>query len=159
MSLRSLLVVGGPPLAAAVVGGLGSRRAPEVYGRLAKPRWAPPAQAFGPVWTALYVSIGVVGGRMHRRGAAPRTWALHGTQLALNAAWPATFFGIRDRRAALGVIAALDAVLVAEVADLARRDPVAAATLGPYLGWCLFATALTARVGDPGPAGGAPGVV
>jgi len=90
---------------------------------------------FGPVWTALYTAIGVVGWRMWRRGVTARTWALHGTQLRLNAAWPFTFFAIRNKRAPLAVITALDALVAAEMLDLARNDAISAAALSPYLRW------------------------
>lgn len=137
-----------PVLAAAVIGGLGSRHAPETYARLSKPRWAPSAGVFGPVWTALYAMIGVAGYRVAGH-ATPRTRALHAAQLAANAAWPATFFGRRDKRLSLGVIAVLDAALVAEVVRLRREDPTAAALLAPYLAWSGFATALNAAVSEP----------
>lgn len=84
-----------------------------------------------------------------RRDTPIRTWGLHGSQLALNAIWPLTFFGLRDKRASLAVIVALDALVAAELVDLAGDDPVAAGVLSPYLGWCLFATALNASVSDP----------
>jgi benzodiazapine receptor len=135
-----------PVAAAAGLGGLGSRRAPTTYARLDKPSWAPPASAFGPVWTALYATVAVVGWRVHT--ASPAARRLHLAQLALNAAWPAVFFSAGQRRAALGVIAALDVAVAAEVAVLGRLDRPAAALLTPYLGWCAFATALNAAVSD-----------
>jgi benzodiazapine receptor len=139
----------GPVAGAVGVGGLGARRAPETYARLRKPRWSPPAAAFGPVWSALYAGLGVAGWRLFRRGSR-RTRLLHITQLALNGAWPVAFFGLRDKRAALIIIVLLDGVLAAEVVALRREDPVAAALLLPGLGWTAFATALNAAVSDPG---------
>jgi tryptophan-rich sensory protein len=118
-----------------------------VYAGLDKPGWAPPASAFGPVWSALYAANAVVGWRAFR--ASPGARRLHLAQLALNAAWPSVFFGARDKRRSLVVIAALDATVAAEMAVLARRDPQAAALLAPYLGWCGFATALNAAVSSP----------
>ncbi|EME23083.1 TspO/MBR family protein [Rhodococcus triatomae] len=147
--LTTVLMAAGPPVAAAVIGAAGSRRAPQVYDRLRRPGWAPPASAFGPVWTILYIGIGVTGWRMARHPTPARTWALHGAQLICNAAWSPTFFGLRNRRASLTLTACLDALVAAEIADLARRDRVAAGLLVPYLGWSLFATALTAAVSDP----------
>ena len=149
MDLRRLVAAVVPVAAAAGLGGLGSRDAPATYGRLHKPDWAPPAGAFGPVWSALYVGIGVAGWRLRGAGSAA-TKRLHLAQLALNAAWPAVFFTVRDKRASLAVIGALDAVVAAEVLRLRREDPVAAALLLPYLAWSGFATALDAAVGDPG---------
>lgn len=132
--------------AAALVGGLGSRRAPEVYGELDKPSWAPPAAVFAPVWSALYVSMGVAAWRLWRTGTARTPLVLHGTQLALNAAWPAAFFARRSRAASLAIIVALDVVVAAEIATARRHDRAASALLAPYLAWTLFATALNAAV-------------
>ena len=67
----------------------------------------------------------------------------------MNAGWPVAFFTVRDRTASLAVIAALDTALAAEIAGAARRDPPTALLLAPYLAWSLYATALTAAVGDP----------
>ena len=143
-----VLAIAGP-LVAAGVGSLGSRSAPRVYPQLDKPRWAPPARVFGPVWTLLYVGIGAAGWRLRRHTDRRAVWLLHVTQLALNAVWPATFFTAGNRRAALAVIAALDATVAAEIGLAARSDKGAAALLVPYLGWSVFATALTAAIRPP----------
>jgi tryptophan-rich sensory protein len=138
----------GPVLAAAGLGGLGAKNAPETYRRLGKPGWAPPAGAFGPVWSALYVGIGAAGWRLSRSGSTA-TKSLHLAQLALCGVWPVVFFGVRDKRSSLLVIALLDAAVTAEVVRLRREDPTAAVLLLPYLAWNGFATALNAAVSDP----------
>lgn len=145
-----LLFGAGTSAAAALAGSLASRRAPQVYERLRRPRWAPPAGAFGPVWTVLYAATGAAGRRLWARRAGRVAVGLHTVQLALNAAWPLAFFTARNRTAALAVIAALDAAVTAEVAVASRHDRLAAALLVPYLAWLGYATALTAAVGDPG---------
>ena len=137
-----------PVAAAAGFGGLASRKAPVVYQRLAKPPWAPPSSVFGPVWSTLYVAIAVAGWRIHATGS-PMTRRLHLTQLTLNGAWPAAFFGSREKRASLVIIAALDLSLGLEVARLSREDRRAAGLLAPYLAWCGFATALNIAVSEP----------
>ncbi len=85
MTLRRLLFSAGMPAAAAAVGGLGARNAPQVYTRLRKPSWAPPSSAFGPVWSLLYAANCLVGWRLYdgERSAALRR--LHAAQLAVNA--------------------------------------------------------------------------
>ena len=147
MNPRRLAFAVLPVLGAAGIGGFGSRRAPETYARLEKPDWAPPASAFGPVWTTLYAAVAVAGWRVY--GASPRARRLHLAQLALNAAWPSVFFSAREKQASLAVIAALDATLAAEIVTLARDDRVAATLLAPYLAWTGFATALNASVSEP----------
>jgi tryptophan-rich sensory protein len=139
----------GGSAAAALVGGLGSRRAPEIYRELDKPSWAPPAAIFGPVWTLLYASMGTAAWRLWRSGSAHTPLTLHAVQLVLNAAWPAAFFAGRSRRASLAIIAALDVAVAAEILTARRHDRLAGALLAPYLAWTLFATALNAAVRRP----------
>ena len=139
----------GTSVAAAAIGSLGARHAAQVYDQLDKPAWAPPAGVFGPVWTVLYTAIGVAAWRAWHAGASRRTLLLHAGQMALNAAWPGTFFTVRNRPAALATVLALDAAVTAEIAAVWRTDRVAAALLAPYLAWTLYATALTATVTDP----------
>ncbi|HEV7205624.1 MAG TPA: TspO/MBR family protein [Jatrophihabitans sp.] len=147
------LTAAAPPVVAAAVGATAARNAPEIYARLDKPSWAPPAGVFGPVWSALYLLIGATGWRLAERPRRVAT-ALHLVQLGLNASWTPLFFGAGRRRAALAVSIALDVTVAAEMAQLVRDgDRPAAALLAPYLAWCGFATALTASVGDPQPAG------
>ncbi|MGA9858308.1 MAG: TspO/MBR family protein [Solirubrobacteraceae bacterium] len=150
MDLRRLGFAVVPVAAAAGFGGLGARRAAVVYQRLGKPVWAPPSSAFGPVWSTLYVVIAAAGWRLSAT-ASGKTRALHLTQLALNGAWPATFFEIRDKRASLMIITLLDISLGVEVARLRREDGRAAALLLPYLAWSSFATLLNAAVTEPQP--------
>lgn len=147
MNSRRLAFALLPVVGAAGLGGLGARRAPTTYSELEKPAWAPPASTFGPVWTVLYATVAAAGWRVHTASGVARQ--LHLAQLALNAAWPGVFFGASEKRASLAVIAALDATIAAEVAVLARDDRLPAVLLTPYLGWCLFATALNAAVSEP----------
>ena len=148
-SARALALCLGVSVAAAAIGGVSSRNARTVYARLDKPPWAPPAWVFGPVWSALYATMGAAAWRSWRSGQrAPLV--LHGVQLALNAAWPGVFFGARGRAGALAIIVALDAAVAAEIATMARGDRLAAALLAPYLAWSMYATFLTAAVSDPG---------
>ena len=80
---------------AAAVGGFAAADAPTFYAQLALPSWAPPAGAFGPVWTVLYTLMGIAAWLVWRerrvRPAAPAL-ALFGAQLAVNALWSWFFF-------------------------------------------------------------------
>ena len=120
MNYRRLVFAVAPVAAAAGLGGLGARQAPAIYGRLKKPQWAPPAEVFAPVWSTLYIGIGIAGWRLYD-GASRRTKTLHLAQLALNATWPITFFGIRDKRTSLLIIALLDATVAAEIIAVDAR--------------------------------------
>ena len=133
-------------LAAGGVGALATRRAREFYGGLVKPSWAPPGWLFGPVWTVLYLLMGVAAWLVWRRagwGAAGGALTLFVAQLVVNAAWSWIFFAWRRGAPALADIVLLVVLIVATMSAFARVDGVAALLLLPYLGWVMFATALT----------------
>lgn len=116
------------------------------YPTLVKPWFTPPSWVFGPVWTALYLLMGVALYLVWRRATGRiRRVALgaFAVQLALNAGWTLTFFGAREIFGGLVVILALLAAVIATMGAFARVDRRAAALLVPYLLWVGFATALT----------------
>ena len=116
--------------------------APDYYGRLDKPAWAPPPWVFGPVWTLLYAMIGVAAWLVAKRGGADARPALGlwGVQIVLNAAWTPIFFGLRSPGVALvEIIVMWIAIAATTVAFFARRT-AAGALLLPYLAWVTFAT-------------------
>ena len=134
------------PALAALLGGIASARSAELYLALDRPAWAPPSSLFGPVWTVLYVLMGVAAWLVWRerdrvpvRGAL----ALFVVQLAFNALWTWLFFAWRQGGLAFAEIVALDVLVAATAAAFWRVRRLAGALLLPYLGWVLFATALT----------------
>jgi tryptophan-rich sensory protein len=140
----------GATAAAAVLGAASTRRSVRSawYRGLSKPRFQPPAAAFGPVWTALYA---LMAGSAYRVWTRPgprstRALALWGGQLALNAAWSPTFFGARRPRAALGLLSALLPATAAYALAARRVDRPAAAMVAPYVAWTAFALALNAGI-------------
>ncbi len=143
------LVAIAAPLGIGVVGGAISAPAIRTWYRtLDKPSWNPPDAVFGPVWTTLYILMGVALA-LARRAAperSPRTEAAFGLQLALNLGWTAVFFGRRDIGGALVAVGALWAAIVVAIVELARARPLAGALLLPYLGWVTFAAALNLEV-------------
>jgi tryptophan-rich sensory protein len=141
-------------LAAGAIGAIASVDSREFYAALARPPWAPPGWLFGPVWTALYVLMGIAAWRVWR---APRTPArrlglvLFVVQLALNALWTWIFFAWRSGAWAFAEIAVLWLLIVATIACFARVRPLAAWLLAPYIGWVTFALALTWSVWQRNP--------
>lgn len=136
-------------LASGAVGALATRSAREFYGGLAKPTWAPPGWLFGPVWTTLYVLMGIAAWLVWRKGGwsgASGALTLFVAQLACNALWSWIFFAWRRGALAFAEIIVLLVLIVATMAAFARVHRVAALLLVPYLGWVLFASALTLSV-------------
>ena len=117
--------------------------APDWYRRLRKPEWAPPPSVFGPVWSLLYLLMGIAAWRVStvepRRHAALR---LFGLQLLLNGAWTPIFFGLRQPGLAFAEIVATWLAIFATLVAFARTRLVAGLLLVPYLAWVTYATAL-----------------
>ena len=120
------------------------------YRTIATPAWNPPDWVFGPVWTTLYVMMGVALVRVARseRTGTARTvgLGLFALQLALNFGWSWLFFVNHDLGGALIEILALWLAIAATIAAFAAVRPSAAGLLVPYLAWTTFATALTATI-------------
>ncbi len=117
----------------------------EWYAGLAKPALNPPAWVFGPVWTALYASMGLALSLAPAPARAARAWpalALFGLQLLLNALWSWLFFGLHRPDLALLDIAALWLAILACAVAFWRLRPLAGALLLPYLAWVGFAAYL-----------------
>lgn len=134
---------------AAALGGAASIEAGPFYAGLARPEWAPPAALFGPVWTVLYLLMGVAAWLVWRVGgfAAARTaLALFLVQLAFNALWSWLFFGWQLGALAFVDILLLWALIVATLIAFWRLRPLAGALLVPYLLWVSFAAALNYAV-------------
>lgn len=140
--------------AAAVAGAIASVRAADFYQQLAQPTWAPPAAAFGPVWSVLYVLMAVAAWLVVRTlgwpGARPAI-TLYVAQLALNALWPWIFFQWRLGGVALAEILVLWTLLLLTVLAFWRARRLAGVLLLPYLAWVSFATALTWAVWQRNP--------
>ncbi len=111
------------------------------YTTLQKPAFTPPSWVFGPVWTTLYLLMGIalyLVWRERNRFAL----AIFAVQLALNAAWTLVFFGMRWPAGGLVVILALLVAIGATIVVFARVDRRAALLLVPYALWVGFATVL-----------------
>lgn len=120
------------------------------YAGLAKPSWRPPDWAFGPVWTLLYLLMGIASFLVWRQGLDRNLvrWALvlYLVQLALNFGWSWLFFGLRSPFAGLVDIVLLVAAVGATLWAFARVSSAAGWLLVPYLAWVLFALALNASI-------------
>lgn len=127
---------------AAAAGAAASIDAAPFYAALVRPAWAPPSSVFGPVWTALYVLMGVAAWIAWRHGASRGTLALYVVQLALNALWSWLFFAWHRGALAFVDILVLWALIVVTLVAFWRVRPLAGALLLPYLAWVSFASAL-----------------
>jgi tryptophan-rich sensory protein len=118
------------------------------YGSLNRPSFAPPNWVFGPVWTVLYIAMGLCAGAVWHRGlCAPGVrpaLILFLVQLFLNGIWSPLFFAAHAIGWALVDIVLLGCAIGLTIRFFYRVSPVAAWGLLPYWAWVSFATALNA---------------
>jgi tryptophan-rich sensory protein len=137
-------------LAVGAIGGLSTASSVGTwYQTLAKPSFNPPDWVFAPVWTILYVTMGVAAWRVWRQlgflaGRVPLR--LFGAQLLLNLLWTFLFFGLRHPAAAFFEILLLIAAIVATIVAFRRVDKWAELMMVPYLMWVLFAAVLNGAI-------------
>ncbi|OGC88576.1 TspO protein [Candidatus Adlerbacteria bacterium RIFOXYC1_FULL_48_26] len=110
------------------------------YATLTKPDIAPPNWIFAPVWTTLFLLMGIAAFLVWRTRKNTRTaLGLFGLQLALNVLWSLLFFGLQNPGAALAEITLLWLSIAATMVAFAKFSKPAAWLLVPYIAWVSFA--------------------
>lgn len=136
--------------AAGAIGSLATTpNIPTWYAMLEKPFFNPPNWVFGPVWTLLYLLMGIClylvwtsKSKRSKRSA----FILFGAQLALNTLWSIVFFGLHQPWLAVFVIATLIVTIVMTMRLFFTHSRMACWLLIPYLAWVIFATILNTAV-------------
>jgi tryptophan-rich sensory protein len=120
------------------------------YLTLNKPFFNPPNWVFAPVWSALYVLMGIAAGMVWAKGYYHiwvKTALYHFVfQLLLNALWSIVFFGLKSPLGALFIIIALNILLVFTFKWFKVVKAAAAYLLLPYMAWVAFASLLNAAI-------------
>lgn len=136
-----------PQLAAVVGSVFTSRSVSDWYLTIERPALNPPSWVFGPVWTTLFILMGValylVWTREGVSEAVKRAaYNIFGAQLVLNVLWSVAFFGLQDPGLALFVIALLWVMILLNILIFGKISRIAGRLLWPYLAWVSFATYL-----------------
>ena len=121
------------------------------YQTLNKPFFQPPPWLFGPVWTVLYIMMGIAVALVwDKEGTSPqlksKALLIFIFQLVLNLTWSPLFFGLQQMVAALCNIVLLIILIVLTIHYFKRIDKLAAHLIKPYLIWVCFATLLNASL-------------
>lgn len=123
---------------------------PSWYQTLTKPVFSPPNYLFGPVWTLLYLLMGVALYLIWKKGIKTEkvrdALYLFGIQLILNAVWSPVFFGAHNLLLALIIIIGLWIYIVKTIKAFAKIDKISSYLLYPYLAWVSFASILNFSV-------------
>ena len=119
---------------------------PTWYATLAKPAFTPHNGVFAPVWTTLYVLMGIALFLVWRSGPAESkvklAIGLFSVQLLCNVAWSPLFFGLRFPLAGLVKIIALWVAIVVTIFSFLKISRASSILLVPYFTWVSFAAAL-----------------
>ena len=154
MKKKVLFSVAGGVIVSLTVGFIGSQVTQTTvntwYTTLEKPFFNPPNWLFAPVWTVLYLLMGIAVGRVWSYGIHHR-WVKSavyhfGFQLLFNGLWSLVFFGLKNPVWAMVVILILLFLIVRTIQQFRIVDLLATRLLFPYLIWVCFAGLLNAGI-------------
>ncbi|WP_026952601.1 TspO/MBR family protein [Algoriphagus mannitolivorans] len=114
------------------------------YLTINRPSWNPPNWIFGPMWTTLYVLMGIACYLIWKseHPQKKQLLTLYFIQLGLNTLWSPAFFGVESPILGLVVIIPLWAMILICVIQFKKVSAWASGLMVPYLLWVSFATAL-----------------
>lgn len=120
------------------------------YTTIQKPSFNPPNWLFGPVWSTLFLLIGISSYLIWRKREQiahfPRTVAIYFIQLILNLGWSFLFFYSHLIGAALIEIIALLISIIVNAIVFYMIDKTAGLLFIPYFLWVSFAAFLTYNI-------------
>lgn len=116
------------------------------YTTLQKPSFNPPNWLFAPVWTVLYILMGIAfyiiwksHSKLNKRYTG---YTYYWLQLILNFFWTFIFFGQKNIGLALLDIVLLFIMVASTIMSFRKISKTAAWLLAPYICWVAFAMAL-----------------
>lgn len=115
------------------------------YLTINKPSFNPPSWVFGPVWTVLYILMGISVYVIWKKSDVQNVnlaIALFVIQLSLNAFWSILFFGLKNPQLAFFEIIAMWVFILACIIVFFPISQTASYLLIPYLLWVSFAAFL-----------------
>jgi len=126
-----------------------SNAIPEWYATLNRPSFNPPSYLFGPVWTALYILMGI---SMFLIWNTPKTalrkkaLTVFGIQLFFNFWWSILFFSFHTILLSVIDILLMWFFIIYMITLFKKIKPIAAYLQIPYLFWVTFATVLNISI-------------
>jgi translocator protein len=112
------------------------------YKSLRKPSWVPPNWLFPVAWTTIYVLSAFAGARVAPLEGSAYAMAFWALQIAFNALWTPVFFGLRNLRASIPVMACLWCAVLGATITHWQLDIWAGLAFVPYLAWVSVAAVL-----------------
>ena len=145
-TLKFIIAIISPVAVGAISGFFTATEIPVWYQTINKPGWNPPSWVFGPVWTTLYLMMGIALFLVWKSEADPiikkTAIALFISQLILNFFWSFIFFNQHQVGWALVEIIGMWIFILLTIFAFAQVNKTAAWLLVPYISWVSFATIL-----------------
>ncbi len=121
------------------------------YPTLVKPSFNPPNWIFAPVWSMLYVMMGVAAGLVWNRidfdkENVKKALTFFAIQLALNAMWSYLFFGLKNPMLAGVEVVLLWLMIFETYSKFLKINKIAGYLFIPYLLWVSFASVLNISI-------------
>ena len=121
------------------------------YPTIKKPVFNPPNWVFAPVWTLLFIMMGIAAGLVwdklkENRELVKKGLFLFTIQLLLNIFWSYIFFSLKNLLLATIEIVLLLLIIFETYTVFKKVDKLAGRLLIPYLIWVSFATLLTVSI-------------
>lgn len=152
MHIKKLIISLTLPQLAGICGAFFTAASVETwYATLQKPFFTPPSWLFGPVWTLLYILMGLSIYLVWKRSATHKNAyhtqvLLFWVHLFINFLWSVVFFGLQSPIGGLAIILLLLAFILYFIWRFYTIDTRATYLLLPYAVWVSFATALNAAI-------------
>ena len=135
------------PLLAGAIGSIFTSLSVDTwYTGLEKPFLNPPSWVFGPVWTTLYILMGIALFLVWKKGLSSKgvkpALYVFAMQMVLSVTWSIFFFGMQSPGLALINIALLWFYIFWTIIMFRRVSKIASYLLIPYILWVSFASYL-----------------
>ena len=147
-----ILIFVGTCLGVGYISGMATQSSVQTwFPTLIKPGFNPPPEVFFPVWTTLYIMMGIAAGLVWdkieiQKSAVKSALTFFFLQLFLNALWSVLFFGLRNPLLALIEIVILWLMIYETYVKFGRISKVAGYLFIPYLLWVSFAAVLNGSI-------------
>ena len=120
------------------------------YSTLSKPWWSPPNWLFGPIWTTLYVLMGIALFLVWREGIHRRdvrfAILIFAVQLVLSLLWSVVFFSFHALFGSFIIVMLLWLAILANIIAFLIISKWAGFLLVPYIIWVSIASYLNYSV-------------
>jgi len=118
---------------------------PGWYATLQKPSFSPPNFLFAPVWTTLYILMGIsLALILNKKNKTAIIFFV--VQLVLNSLWSILFFGLKSPKLAFVEIIFLWLAILITILKFFKISKLAGWLFVPYLLWVSFASFLNLTI-------------